>query len=465
MAQGIIIATEEPESYGAEPMQRCGMFLSSRVLGIAALLTVPAGTLAEEPIRLRETFPVGYQYHVSSRVELSGSLTLPPEKSQAAPKSLAVTGNSAIDYDERILDAAADGQVQKTLRIFRRIDFQRRIGARPQQSTIRPSVRRMVVLRSNQTEVPFSPDGPLTWGEIDLVRTDVFTPALAGLLPDKAVQPGDRWTAAQSAVQELTDMERIDEGQIDCRFEQVTTVSNRRHARVAFSGTVRGINEDGPNRQQLDGYLFFDLQSNHLSYLSLKGISWLLNKDGKAMGRVEGQFVLTRQAHARSADLEPEALRGISLEANPDNTLLLYDNPGLGVRFLYPRRWRVAGVHGRQIAVDEANGSGLLLTLEPSARLPTGAQFLAESKAFLQQQKAKILRTGQVQRIRAGPQEWEHFVLEAEVGGQRVGMDYYVIRQASGGATLAARLLPADLAALQNDVERVARSLVVGRPN
>src|SRR5207302_9654634 len=63
--------------------------------------------------------------------------------------------------------------------LFRSIEFQRNIGDREQQQTIRPAVRRLVLLRHNNTEVPFSPDGPLTWGEIDLVRTDVFTPALA----------------------------------------------------------------------------------------------------------------------------------------------------------------------------------------------------------------------------------------------------------------------------------------------
>src|SRR5262249_2301166 len=144
--------------------------------------------------------------------------------------------------------------------------------------------------------------------------------------PGRSVRTGERWTAARSAVQELTDMERIDEGQVECRFEQITTLSQRRHARIAFAGTVRGINEDGPNRQELDGYLFFDLESNHISYLSLKGISWPLEKAGKARGRAEGQFVLTRQAHTRPADLSNEALKGVAFEANADNTLLLYDN-------------------------------------------------------------------------------------------------------------------------------------------
>ncbi|HLJ96371.1 MAG TPA: hypothetical protein VKU02_24570 [Gemmataceae bacterium] len=426
-----------------------------------AWLAAPVWACGEEAIRLQEAFPPGYQYHVSSRVELTGTMTLPEEKGQATAKTLAVTGTSAIEYDERILDTAADGQVQKTLRIFRRIDLQRRVGDRPQESTIRPVVRRMVVLRLHQAEVPFSPDGPLTWGEIDLVRTDVFTPALAGLLPAKPVRPGERWTAEKSAIQELTDMEHIDDGHVECRFEQITTLSRRRHARIAFSGTVRGINEDGPNRQELDGYLFFDLESNHVSYLSLKGISWLLDKDGKALGRIEGQFVLTRQAHTHAADLRNEALTGAVLEANAENTRLLYENHELGVRFLYPRRWHVAGVHGRQIALDEANGSGLLLTLESAAQVPSGEQFLAESKNFLQQQKAKVLRADPPRRIQVAPQELAHFGLEAEVNGQRVWMDYYVIRQGAGGGTLAARLLPSDLPALQKEVEQIARSVVV----
>ena len=62
---------------------------------------------------------------------------------------------------------------------------------------------------------------------------------------------------------------------------------------MALSGTVRGINEDGPNRQQLDGYFFFDLESNHISYLTFKGVHVLLDRDGKESGRVEGRFVLT----------------------------------------------------------------------------------------------------------------------------------------------------------------------------
>jgi hypothetical protein len=319
-----------------------------------------------------------------------------------------------------------------------------------------------VVLRNQNSAVPFCPEGPLLWAEIDLVRTDVFTPALAGLLPDKAVNPGDHWTATVAAVQVLTDMERIDDGQIECKFEGVAVVEKRRHARVSLSGTVKGTNEDGPNRQKLDGYFYFDLESNHLSYLSLHGISSMLDKDGNEAGHVEGQFVITRQANTTARELSAASLKGIPLEPDADNTLLLYDNAELGVRFLYPRRWRLAGGVGRRIQLDAKDGSGLIVALDPPANVPTAAQFLKESRDFFEKQKAKVLHFEQPVRLKANVGTLDHFTVEVEIKNQRQLMDYYVTSQKDGGATLAASLpTGAEGTAMQKEVERLARSLTV----
>jgi hypothetical protein len=432
------------------------------VLAGLSCLACAASPAVEEPVPLRERFFAGYEYHVCTRVDLSGTLILPAEKGKPAPKPLSVRGTSAIEYDERILDVGQDGQVRKTVRLCRRTDFRRTIGEQPQENSLRPEVRRLILLRYQNKEVPFSPDGPLMWGEIDLVRTDVFTPALVGLLPGHPVRQGECWSATQSAIQELTDLERIEEGSLECRLEQFTNVEKRRHARISFRGSLRGANEDGPNRQELDGYFFFDLESNHLSYLYLQGKHFLLAKDGKEVGRIEGRFVLTRQANTRAPELSESALKGVVTEPNADNTRLLYDNAELGVRFLYPRRWHVASVRGNQVALDSADGSGLLLTLEPLARAPTGARFLAESRDWLTKQQARLLRIEPPRTVRSSPM-LEHFAFETEMGKQKCILDYYVTRQNNGGATLAARLLPHDLAALQKEVEGIALSVVITR--
>jgi hypothetical protein len=428
-----------------------------RAVLLLAVVTSVRPVAAEDAVKLEESFREGRVYRISTRVDLSGTLTPPADKGQSAPKPVSVKGDSAIDYDERLL-TVDKGEVRKTIRIYSRMDFAKTLADRPSEGTLRPAVRRLVVMRQSGTKAPFSPDGPLTWGEIDLVRTDVFTPALAGLLPDHEVRVGDRWNVSLDAVRELTDMEHIDEGKIECRLDDVSVKDGRCQARAIFTGTVRGGNEDGPNRQQLDGSYLFDLESNNLSYLYLNGVHSLLDADGKEMGRIEGRYVLSRKADAASRDLGDDALKDVTLEPNADNTRLLYDNPDLGVRFLYPRRWHVGAVRGSQVALDGADGSGLLITLDTPARTPTGSQFLDESRNWLESRKVKVLRADAAKTMASG---LEHFALETEAGDLKAVMDYYVARQTNGGATLAARLGTDDLEALQKEVEGIARSLAI----
>ncbi len=428
-----------------------------RTTGILILLSLTPGLAfgQNQPVRFFEGFGPGYHYQVSCRVNITGTLTLPPEKGQA--NQLALTGSSVIDYDERIL-TEKNRVVDKTIRYYRKMDFERKVGEQHQQSTLRPEVRRMVILRHKQFEVPFSPAGPMTWGEIDLVRTDVFTPALAGLLPSQPAKPGERWQANPVAVKELTDLEKIEEGGLTCIFESIATLVGRQQARIGFQGTVRGIGEDGMAKHQLEGHLFFDLVSNHLSYVYVKGTHFLPDKNGQPQGKVEGTFVLTREPIVQPRELADDQIRGLILDPNEDNTLLLYDNPELGVRFLYPRRWRVAGVSGKQIAIDENRGNGLLMTLDSLARIPTGAQFLQETRTWLNQQKAAVYRMENPKPLAPGV---ENFAADVDLAKQRLVLEYYVVRQTQGGATVAARLAPADLVNLRKDVDRIVKSVQI----
>jgi hypothetical protein len=432
-------------------------------LPYVALLTCVlsfAQSRGDDTLRLREPLPIGARYQVQIRVQLQGTLTVPGEKDKPEPKPLPLTGESAIDYDERVLSVDRDGKVNRAVRINRRIDFERQLGPTPQKATLRPTVRRIVQGRLNGSKLAFSPDGPLTWGETDLLRTDVFTPALLGLLPEREVRVGDRWKASLEAIRELTDFEHVDDGGLDCRLERIILVDRRRQARVSLLGTVRGTNEDGQARQQLDGFLTFDLDGGYLAALTINGKHTLLNGDGKEVGKVEGRFVMTRQPNPRAPELSDESLRGITLEPNDSNTRLIYENDDLKVSFLYPRRWRVSGVQGRQVTLDSADGgNGLLMTIDSPQRVPTGDQFLAETRAWLEKQKGKIGRIVPPYRVQAAPLSLERFVIEAEMMGQKFVMDYHIARQAAGGATIAARLQPTNVAAVQREVEEIARSV------
>ncbi len=430
---------------------------------LAVVVLVPAGLChAGDNVRLRETYSAGDEYRVSIRVDLSGTLRVPVGKDGKKRQDLQVSGNSAVDYHERVLSVKSD-EVRKTVRNYKRMEFSRKTAGNEQQSSLRDSVRRLVVIRHKQMEVPFSPDGPLLWGEIDLIRTDVFAPALVGLMPDSVVSIGDQWRASDTAIKELTDLQKIDSSQLVCKFQSITNFGRRRFARVSLAGKVQGLGEDGKARHDLDGFCLFDLDSKRLSYLSLQARHALLDPSGKELGVIKGTFVLTREPKSSSVALSDSALRGLSLEPNDDNTRLLFDDQDLGVRFLYPRRWRVSTLQRNQVSLDEPTGGGLLITLEPLKRMPSGQQFQREANAFLTKMGVKILQASAPRKMQASPGNVEHFSVQAKVNKQRVQLDYFIARQTNGGATIASRLLSSQARTLEPDVQRIVRSLEITR--
>lgn len=428
-----------------------------------ALLGAVGPAYSQDAVTMAEAFRPGHAYTVDVRVKLDGKLALPAEKGKP-PQVLPVTGVSRLNYDERVLDPDEPAH-QKTARVYREVEFRRAVGANVQDAGIRPSVRRMVVIRAGDKKAPFSPDGPLTWGEIDVVRTDVFAPAaVAGLLPVGAVKPGQSWKATAAAVAELTDMHQIDDGGLAVELAGVAVVEGKRQARLRVFGTVRGVNVDGPNVQTLDGTAYYDLDAGLLTYLSVKGTHALLDgQTGNTVGVIDGQFVMTRKPLGTPPpDLSDASLRGVGLKPDGENTLLLYDDPNLGVRFLYPRGWKVGAVQGKQVTLDHTQlGGGVLITVEPADKVPTAEAYLQEVTAFLQGEKATVTVGTKPAQVRPAPAQLDRFALDAAFEKEAARIEYAVVKQPDGGATVAARLPQATAADLRADVERVMRSLAV----
>jgi hypothetical protein len=428
---------------------------------LAALLFLIflSGAKADDAVALKETFVPGQRFHVQSHMAGTATLILPSEKDKKEPESLSKSASSSIDYDERVLENDADGMPNRVLRVYSRIDFRKEVGKEKLENTLRDRVRRLVLMREKGMKAPFSPDGPLLLSEIELVRTDVFMPLLSGLLPTNPVKPGDTWKASEAAIRELTDMQ-AESGTLECKLIEVKTLNGRSVAVISVNGTVKGVNEDGPVSHELSGPVYFDIDSKHISYASLRGKQLFLDKAGQTTGSIEGTLTITRQAGVSAPKLEDAAIRELKLTPDSDNTLLLYDNEDLGVRFLYPRRWHVANVDNqtRQIALDAENGNGILMTLLPLKDVPTPGQFDRENRQFIADQQGRILGTQKTQVVQSNP-EVDYFGFEAELKGQRVELDYYIARQRTGGATVAARLVPENLQVLRPEVERIARSV------
>jgi len=436
------------------------MFSRTTALALLILASFVSPSAAQE-VTLAEPFKPGHTTKVVVQVKVTGKLALPSTDKAKPAQLVPVVGNSKLSYEERLLQPD-DAVLVKTVRAYREVEFERTVADVKQDAGIRPSVRRMVVIKSGERKAPFSPDGPLTWGEIDVIRTDVFVPALVpGLLPPNAVKPGQSWKASAATVSELTDLEKVEEGAVMVEFVGVARPDGKKLARLKISGTVRGVNQDGPSRQRLDGTAYFDLDANILSYLSVRGTHELLDGKGQTMGVVEGQFSMTRSPVAKMpADLSDAALADLELKPTAENTLLLYDNSELGVRFLYPRGWRVGAVQGRQLTLDHSRGAGILFTVETPEKVPAPEDYLKETLGVLEKQKATVAVADKPTRLRAEPVQLDRFALDATIGENKLRLEYAILKQTDGGVVIAATL-PSDEAELRPEVARIVRSLSV----
>jgi hypothetical protein len=435
--------------------------LPLRILTLVALLGFAPFALAQDAVKFSEKFDGSAPYRVELKVTMTGKLVLPGGKDQPST-TVALDGSSTVSYDERPL-ATDEPKTEKVIRAYRSIEFKRTLGDKEQVATIREPVRRMVVLRTEKgKKAPFSPDGPLLWSEIDVVKHDLFAPVLvAGLLPAGEVKPGAKWTAGPGAIAELTDLETVEEGGFAVEFISVVTLNNRKLAKLGLTGSVKGTSEDGPTRQKIDGTAYFDLEAARLTYLKVNGVHEMLGSDGKAIGRVDGTFTMTRSESKQFDDIGDAQLAGKDLKPTAENSLLLYDNADLGLKFLYPRRWRVGVLQGRQLTLEEPKGGGILLTVEAVNRLPTVEKYQDEVKAFLAKQQAKIAPLTAPIRTPDKPNRIDRFSVDAEMKTGKARLEYAITQGSNGGVMLAARLPAEEAADLKADLDRILKSLEV----
>jgi hypothetical protein len=431
------------------------------LLVVAALagITTAQPPPAPEKVLLYEDFQTRKPVRIDIGTTLSGRLALPDRenKRDGKPEVVTVTGTARLDYDEVLLPRDAEGNLV-ALRQYRDVEFRRRLGDTDQQAGVRAGVRRMVVLRNAAgKKVPFSPDGPLTLAEIDVVRTDLFSPVLVtGLLPKPPAGVGNTWPASDAAVVELTDFNEVEKNELVIELAAFLMIDGRKHAKLTIAGTVRGTGEDGVSIQTFAGTGYFDTERKIFVSLSLSAKNQLLGPDGKTVnGEVAGTFVV-RRAYVTDSPLTAEVVKGFEPTPTDAKTRLLFNDPEFGATFTYPRRWRLGTVGQGRLTVNEATGAaGIQLTRYAPDGTTVDKQF-AEAKELAARQKWTV--TG------ATPPKDGRFTLSVTTDkGDNLKLDTRVLSTADGVTVLSARYPVARAAELLPQIDSILDGVTLAK--
>ncbi len=330
--------------------------------------SVPPFTIGQTPM----------EYHrIQQRGNIHGSVMGPGGM-------VIIKGESIVEYDERILGGNGSGNALRTLRHYHKANLVKDQGGQLGEGQLRNGLNPLVILRQGTTEVPFSPRGPMTLGEVDLLRTDVFVGALKGLLPPRDTPPGGSWEATEEAVCELTDLERIQKGSLKCTLTGLATGASA--GQVTFQGTVLGPQEEGLARHEISGSLEPDGVGS-IRHLELKATQVLLGPGETERGRIVGRFSLDRRAVPPVPSLADPSLVGLKLFPDEFNSRLLVEIPGLGLGFTMSRRWRIISQSEKQVRFGLPGGAEMVLTLEGANLLPGLGEMVQEAKLQLQKEK------------------------------------------------------------------------------
>jgi len=285
-------------------------------------------TLAEPPAPTRiET--------VEIRFDVSGTAEFAIEKGKLLAHP--ISAQATLKYRERRLPGAGrDAEALRGLRYYDALETRIRVADHATSGRLADD-RRLLVAEGRREGIFFySPQGPLTAGDLELLRAPADSLSLLGLLPPKPVAIGEKWTVPSWVGQMLTDTEAASKADLNCTLASV----DDGQARVTFEGTVEGATGGSSGKVGLHGSYFFDIKAQRLARAEMEQTEERSVGPASPGMKVTAKAVVIRTPAADASGLSEETAAAVPLEPPAALTQLYFRAPW-NVEFRHDRTWYV----------------------------------------------------------------------------------------------------------------------------
>ncbi len=304
------------------------------VIGLLAVATVaPAQTYP-----LSEAVKAGDCFRVRLEMTLNGQIKVHRD---GKPVTLALTAAATHEFPERVLAVGDKGLVEKSARVYETATATIKVEKDGESKSLRKERQLIVAQRPKDEALTYSPNGPLTREELELVGDHFDTQCLTGLLPGKEVAAGDTWKVGNSAAQALCHFDGLTEQDLTCKLEGVKDDT----ATVTVSGAAKGIESGASVKLKIDATFRFDLGAKRLVWLEWK------QTDDRDQGPASPALTATSTTTLTRKPIErPDALADVALVSVPQDfkvpealQVIEYHHPKGKFELNYGRDWQVVG--------------------------------------------------------------------------------------------------------------------------
>ena len=185
--------------------------------------------------------------------------------------------------------------------------------------------------------VVFSPSGPLSWSELELVQGVGDPLALADLLPEQPVAVGDRWKVRPSAAKVLSGYDTVTKSNLEGTLES----ADASKARIRLKGRVEGSAFGGSGAIGLEGFATFDREALRLEHLDLNRVETRQAGPVEAGLDMKSTLIVSARTSEPPEALSDSGLAGVSLAHSSGSELLQMTGPGGRSTMLADRDWHI----------------------------------------------------------------------------------------------------------------------------
>ena len=429
------------------------------VIGWAAVwatLAVGREARAAGPLVLREATRVGSATRVEITLSARGEIRL-ASASGAASRSNAEDKGKAkelesgpattfplksdvrIEYIERVMKVDPSGRAALVVRRAFRAGSAVNVGTRPTSTSLRGAVAILAAVPVPGGVDVYSPLGPLTRPELDVLETPGDPLTLTGLLPDREVAAGDRWKVGEAAAKALCSYDTITSNTVEARLDS----ADEERAVVRLSGEARGARLGGDGTIVCEGSFTFDRKTGLIARLTLD------RAETRRPGLVEegldvkSTLNVTRKPAEAPPELGDATLAKLALGADPARLRLLYQSPDGRYALAHDRDWHLFHEDVRAAVLKRVEGGELVaqcnLAVGPNAgkgRHQDLGQFRQDVKRGLGGRFSQFLGEGEPEGDPGG-----HFRYKVGVQGRQGDLGliwyYYLVASPEGDQVVA----------------------------
>lgn len=333
---------------------RAVVHVISALLGLNALLAFPGFLRADTKLQLQESDSPSRAYQVETRVELDGKLQTSAGGGKAV--SLPLKGTARFGFYSRPLPAAGRNEkALRSLRWYSKAVADIEVSGQTMSTRLGPA-RSLLVAGGDRTGVVlYSPSEPLTYSELELLRTPADPLAALSILPPADVSIGQTWELASWAAQMLSGLDVVLKHEVTGELVSV----REQTAEIRLKGKVEGATLGASTTVSFEGAFRFDLAERCLTHGELE------QTEERSVGTVSpGMNVTAKVTWDRKPVALPRELRGPSPESLPldapaDRLLLRFESPW-NLSFLHGRHWHLF-YRNREVAVLRLLDRGSLI--------------------------------------------------------------------------------------------------------